>query len=131
MKDRLRVIQWATGAVGRHAVAAIAAHPGLELVVYSNYASSAMLFDIMGFGRPPDAQVPLADPRLAGTTFRAPILLVADGLGATIDEFACLGTAMHAIHAIPHVCAAEPGIRTFLDLPIIAGRGALALGSRK
>ena len=34
----LRVIQWATGSVGRHAVAAIAAHPGLELVgarVYS------------------------------------------------------------------------------------------------
>ena len=190
-----------------------------EVMDYSNYASSAMLFDIMGFGRPPDANVPLADPRLAGTTFRAPILLLADGLGASIEEFSytrevavadraftiaageiaagtvsaqrfgfsgivtgrpaitvehitrvgadqaphwpvgrgwkvriegepsmtldatiavngedendqgCLGTAMHAIHAIPHVCAAEPGIRTFLDLPIIAGRGAL--GFRK
>ena len=34
----LRVIQWATGTVGRHAIEAIRAHPGLELVgarVYS------------------------------------------------------------------------------------------------
>jgi hypothetical protein len=186
-----------------------------EVMDYSNYASSAMLFDIMGFGRAPDAAVPIADPRLAGTTFRAPIMLVAEGLGASIEEFVyarevavadrtfataageiregtvsaqkfgmtgivagrpaiavehitrlaadqaphwptgrgwkvriegepsmameatiavngedendqgCLGTAMHAIHAIPHVCAAPPGIRTFLDLPIITGRGAL------
>ena len=28
----LRVIQWATGAVGRHAVAAVHQHPELELV---------------------------------------------------------------------------------------------------
>ncbi len=30
-----------------------------------------------------------------------------------------LGTAMHAVNAIPHVVAAEPGIKTFLDLPWI------------
>jgi len=30
--------------------------------------------------------------------------------------------AMHALNAIPAVCAAEPGVRTFLDLPLIAGR---------
>ena len=30
---------------------------------------------------------------------------------------ACLATAMHAVHSIAPVCAAEPGIRTFLDLP--------------
>ncbi len=33
-------------------------------------------------------------------------------------------TAMHAVHAVPHVCRAEPGIRTFLDLPLIVGRHA-------
>ena len=33
-------------------------------------------------------------------------------------------TAMHAVNAIPYVCEAAPGIRTFLDLPLIAGRGA-------
>jgi 2,4-diaminopentanoate dehydrogenase len=38
----------------------------------------------------------------------------------------CLGTAMHAVHAIAPVCAAAPGIRTFLDLPMITRRGVLA-----
>jgi hypothetical protein len=38
----------------------------------------------------------------------------------------CLGTAMHAVHAIAPVCTAAPGIRTFLDLPTIMGRGVLA-----
>jgi hypothetical protein len=33
---------------------------------------------------------------------------------------------MHAVHAIAPVCAATPGIRTVLDLPIITGRGVLA-----
>jgi hypothetical protein len=32
---------------------------------------------------------------------------------------------MHAVHAIAPVCAAEPGIRPFLDLPMIVGRGVL------
>ena len=188
-----------------------------ELMDYSSYPSSQMLVDIMGFGRAPDADVPLANPQLMGSTFRAPIMLVAEGLGASIEDFAytrdvavtdhtfrvaageiregtvaaqrfgysgiiagrraitvehvtrlgkeqaphwptgrgwrvriegapsmaleatiavngedendqgCLGTAMHAIHAIPRVCAAPPGIRTFLDLPMITGRGVLDL----
>jgi hypothetical protein len=38
---------------------------------------------------------------------------------------ACLGTAMHAVHAIAPLCAADPGIRTFLDLPMIVGRNIL------
>lgn len=37
---------------------------------------------------------------------------------------ALAATAMHAIHAVPHVCRAEAGIRTFLDLPLIVGRHA-------
>jgi hypothetical protein len=187
-----------------------------ELMDYSTYDGAEMLFDIMGFGKSPDEPVPLADAALAGVTFRAPLMLLADGLGATIDDFVyhrdvaladeafdvkagrveagtvsaqrfgysavvdgrpaltvehitrlggdqapdwptgrgwkvtvegrpsmvldskiathgedetdqgCLGTAMHAIHAIAPVCAAAPGIRTFLDLPMIAGRGVLS-----
>ncbi len=34
-------------------------------------------------------------------------------------------TAAHAVNAIPYVADAPPGIVTFLDLPIIAGRGAV------
>jgi hypothetical protein len=186
-----------------------------ELLDYSSYDSPGMLFDIMGFGHPPGADVPGADPALLGSVFRAPLMLVADGLGATIDGFTydrqvalarvsfdvaagrveagtvaalrfsataivggrpaltvehitrlaqdvapdwprgrgwkvtvegrpsmvleakiavngedendqgCLGTAMHAVHAIAPVCAARPGIRTFLDLPAIVGRHVL------
>jgi hypothetical protein len=186
-----------------------------ELMDYTTYDSADMLFDIMGFGKAPDEPVPMADAALAGVTFRAPLMLLADGLDATIDDFVyhrdvavagkafeikagrievgtvaaqrfgytaviggrpaltiehitrlddeqapdwptgrgwkvtvegrpsmvldskiathgedetdqgCLGTAMHAVHAIAPVCAAAPGIRTFLDLPMIIGRGVL------
>ena len=33
-----------------------------------------------------------------------------------------VSTANHCVNAIPYVVAAEPGIRTYLDLPLIAGR---------
>jgi 2,4-diaminopentanoate dehydrogenase len=32
--------------------------------------------------------------------------------------------AAHAVNAVPAVCEAEPGIRTYLDLPLITGRAA-------
>jgi hypothetical protein len=187
-----------------------------ELLDYSTYDNAFMLFDVMGFGRrPDDPDVIGADPAVLGGVFRAPLMLVAEGLGATVDEFAfdrdvsladealdvaagrvevgtveamrfsataivdgrraltvehitrlrpdaardwprgrgwkitvdglpsmvlesriavheedendqgCLGTAMHAVHAIAPVSAAAPGIRTFLDLPTIIGRHVL------
>ncbi len=45
-------------------------------------------------------------------------------LGDAWISNALAATAMHAVHAVPHVCRAEPGIRTFLDLPLIVGRHA-------
>jgi 2,4-diaminopentanoate dehydrogenase len=33
-----------------------------------------------------------------------------------------VATANHCVNAIPYVCRAEPGVRTYLDLPLIAGR---------
>ncbi|MBL7489158.1 dihydrodipicolinate reductase [Frankia sp. AgB1.9] len=191
-----------------------------ELLDYSSYDSVEMMFDIMGFGQAPDAPVPLSVPELAGSAFRAPLMLVAEGLGATVDDFVydrqvavaaeafdikvgrieagtvsaqrfsataviggrpaltvehitrvgsgqapdwptgrgwkvtvegspsmvleakiavhgedendqgCLGTAMHAVHAIAPVCAAPAGIRTFLDLPLLNGRHVLGPGAR-
>ena len=35
-----------------------------------------------------------------------------------------VATAMHCVNSVPYVCAAEPGIKTYLDLPLIAGRAA-------
>jgi hypothetical protein len=46
---------------------------------------------------------------------------VAQGL---IRNPGVVATANHCVSAIPYVCRAEPGIRTYLDLPLIAGRAA-------
>jgi hypothetical protein len=40
---------------------------------------------------------------------------------------AVVATAMHCVNAIPYVCRAEPGIKTYLDLPLVAGRAAPSL----
>jgi len=37
-----------------------------------------------------------------------------------------VATAMHCVNSIPYVCAAPPGIRTYLDLPLITGRADAA-----
>ena len=39
----------------------------------------------------------------------------------------CLATGMRAIHAIPAVCAAPPGVLSALDLPLIPGHGNMHL----
>jgi hypothetical protein len=36
-----------------------------------------------------------------------------------------IAAAMHCVNAIPYVVRAEPGIKTYLDLPLIAGRAAV------
>lgn len=33
-----------------------------------------------------------------------------------------VATAMHCVNSVPYVCRAKPGIRTYLDLPMICGR---------
>lgn len=38
----------------------------------------------------------------------------------------CLATAMHVINAIPHVVEADPGVLTFLDLPLYTARHLMA-----
>ena len=38
----------------------------------------------------------------------------------------CLATAMHVINAIPHVIAAEPGVLTYLDVPVYSARHLMA-----
>lgn len=45
--------------------------------------------------------------------------------GESETDQGCLGTAMHAVHAVVPVCAAGAGINTFLDLPLIVGRHVL------
>jgi len=35
-----------------------------------------------------------------------------------------VATAIHCVSAIPYVCHADPGIKTYLDLPLVTGRAA-------
>ena len=37
-----------------------------------------------------------------------------------------VATAMHCVNAVPYVCAAPPGLVTYLDLPPVAGRAKVA-----
>jgi hypothetical protein len=57
-----------------------------------------------------------------------PLLATFHGLHPPVvgehPEIGLTAPAMHCVNAIPYVVAAEPGIRTYLDLPIIAGRAA-------
>jgi hypothetical protein len=182
-----------------------------EILDYATYPSRVTLFDLMGFGHPPERPCLIQLAIGAGKLFDAPLRLVADGLGVELEAIrgffepvlapetydiacgtiekgtvaamrfglqgiidgkpalviehvtrtrgdlapewphgrgwsvdvegepsmrctvqiatdggdendqGCLGTAMHAVNAIPLVCEAAPGIRTFLDLPMVAG----------
>jgi hypothetical protein len=38
-----------------------------------------------------------------------------------------VATALHCVNAVPYVCAAAPGLLTYLDLPLVAGRASLRL----
>jgi hypothetical protein len=50
----------------------------------------------------------------------------ADFQASSFQDFMVLGmimTALPAVNAIPHVCAARPGIVTYVDLPLVGPRG--------
>ncbi len=183
-----------------------------EIMDYTTYNNPGVLFDIMGFGLLPGEPSIMDEADALKPTFAAPLMLVAKGLGAEIEDFqyhrevavtpfdfdipaghvkagtiaaqrfgytaiingkpamtvehitrlrpdlapewpqgrgwtvtveglpsmvletrianrgedeveqGSIATAMHAVHAVIPVCAAAPGIKTFLDLPIITGR---------
>ncbi|HTX94320.1 MAG TPA: dihydrodipicolinate reductase [Mycobacterium sp.] len=52
---------------------------------------------------------------------------IAEGL---VKNPGVVATASHCVNAIPDVCAAAPGIKTYLDMPLFAGRPAPKLASR-
>jgi 2,4-diaminopentanoate dehydrogenase len=45
-------------------------------------------------------------------------------IGGEGPEYGIVGTAAHCVNSIPAVCAAKPGIATYLDLPLISGKAA-------
>ena len=192
----------------------------MEIVDYATYDSAAVMFDIMGFGKPMDEIPILLQPGVLSMAWGSVVRQLAAGLGITLDEVVevyfrepapedfeissgpiakgtaaalrfevrgliderpavvlehvtrlrdnlcpewpqpaqpggsyrveitgepsyamdlCLSspngdhnhaglvaTAMRVVNAVPAVVAAEPGIRTTLDLPLITGSGLYA-----
>jgi hypothetical protein len=45
-----------------------------------------------------------------------------------VIQWATGNVGMHCVNAIPYVCRAEPGIRTYLDLPLVSGRHRAGIG---
>ena len=45
-------------------------------------------------------------------------------VGGEGPEHGIVGTAAHCVNSVPAVCAADPGILTLLDLPLISARAA-------
>jgi hypothetical protein len=55
-----------------------------------------------------------------------------DFQGKSFEDFMQLGmimTALPAVNAIPAVCEAKPGVRTYVDLPLVTGRGFVSGGT--
>ncbi|MBV8863455.1 MAG: dihydrodipicolinate reductase [Mycobacterium sp.] len=68
------------------------------------------------------------DPTVSLTFKGLQPLSIAEGLKRNPGVVA---TANHCVNAIPDVCAAEPGIKTYLDLALFAGRPAPDLASNR
>ncbi|MCC5951102.1 MAG: hypothetical protein JJU45_03300 [Acidimicrobiia bacterium] len=186
-----------------------------EIVNYATWDNPGTMFDIMGFGQPDTSQSLLLAPGSTTLAWGPVLALVADALGATLDEVrewheviyaeepfdiasgrieagtvsgmrfriigvvagreaivvehvtrlrdadaphwpsgegyrievdgepclraelslsshvgdhnhaGCLATAMAVLNAAPHVVAADPGVLTYLDLPVHSARGLL------
>jgi hypothetical protein len=103
-----------------------------ELLDYSTYDNAFMLFDVMGFGRAPDdTSVFGADPAVIGGVFRAPLMLVAEGFGATVDDWA-FGRDVRVTDEAFDVAAGRIEVGTvdamrFSATAIIDGRRALTV----
>lgn len=58
-----------------------------ESLSYAGYPSREMMFDVMGYGHPPDATSPvLSDPQRAGQAFVATARIIAKALGLAISS---------------------------------------------
>lgn len=45
-----------------------------------------------------------------------------DGFQSEIGDRGVIATAAHCVNSVPAVCAAAPGVATYLDLPLVSGR---------
>jgi hypothetical protein len=132
LDSMLRVIQWATGSVDRHAVAAVHDHPDLDLVgalVYSDPKAGSDVGAISGIGDVGVIATTNPDEIVALDADCVPMALESriGTHGEDETDQGCLGTAMHAVHAVvpvmcrgaghPHLLGPSADHRTSLAHP--------------
>ena len=83
-------------------------------------------WDFGGIGERFEVEV-TGDPTVSLTFKGLQPQTIAEGL---VKNPGVVATANHCVNAIPDVCAAEPGIKTYLDLPLFAGRPAPNLAAQ-
>ncbi|MEW5808729.1 MAG: hypothetical protein AB1925_04675 [Actinomycetota bacterium] len=82
--------------------------PGLQPDLAAEYAEADGVHRIEIAGQPSLEM----EMRLSRTADMDPTQHMKDGI---------IGTAMNAVNAIPALCAAEPGLRSYLDMPLYTG----------
>jgi hypothetical protein len=94
-----RVINWATGHIGKMVVRATAERADYEIVAAFTYSADKAGRDLGA---------------VAGIT----------PIGGAPTDDACMATAMHAVYAVPYMIATKPGILLLTDAPPVAGQDA-------
>jgi hypothetical protein len=119
----LRVVQWATGSVGKAAIDASTKHPDLDLVgcwVHSKDKHGSDVGEIVGSAPLEPFEVEIkGNPNTFVTVTGWQAETIEAGLLANPGIVAA---AAHCVNSVPYVCAAAPGIVTSLELPLVAGR---------
>ena len=62
-------------------------------------------------------------PRIGRDTLQIDFQM--EGESGDHNEAGLLTTAMRLLNAIPAVCAAEPGLLSVLDMPLVTGKGLM------
>ncbi|MEV0346390.1 hypothetical protein AB0H88_11535 [Nonomuraea sp. NPDC050680] len=122
----LRVVQWATGAVGRYALRSVLSRPGLELAAVLVYDRDKIGKDAGELVSLPYAGVSCTDDPERVMAIEADCVLHTP-LPSFYFGYGLAAAAAHAINAIPAVCAAPPGVRTLLDLPLPTARARVRI----
>jgi 2,4-diaminopentanoate dehydrogenase len=92
-----------------------------ESLSYAGYASTHMMFAIMGYGHPPESTEPmLAKPRTGGSPFNATATIIAKAIGLEID----------AIESFREVAVTETDLHVAAGLVPAGTVGAMKLGVR-
>jgi hypothetical protein len=102
-----------------------------EIFSYGDYPVAFTMREVFGFGKDPDARVPMEDPRVQAATWGAPIRMVADALGLRLDgiraTYEKAPTPRRLEVAFGTVEAGSVGAVRFETIGVVEGRERLVI----